>query len=68
MSHRDNRTGPPSWATVLAVVIAVAVSYVGFARVSVETTLLVASTIFVGLIVFLWRAGVRKKRDGGTRR
>ena len=57
-----------SWLTGLAVVIAVIVSYVGFASVSVEWTLAIATLVFVGLVLFLWRTGVRKKRDGGSRR
>ena len=52
-----------SWLTGLAVVIAVIVSYIGFASVSVEWTLVIASAVFLGLILFLWRTGVRKQRD-----
>jgi len=67
----DNRmvdSPPPSenarqWLTGLIVIVAVVVSYIGFARVSVGWTLIIATTIFVGLIIFLWRVG-RKKRTG----
>ena len=69
MSHQENREkSPPSWLTVFVVVAAVAVSYVGFARVSVEWTLVIASAIFIALVLFLWRAGVRKERDNGRGR
>jgi hypothetical protein len=62
--HHPNAPSPSSWLTGLIVILAVIVSYMGFARVSVEWTLGIASVIFVGLIVFLWRAGVRKERNG----
>lgn len=69
MSHGDQHPNSArSWLTGLFVVIAVVVSYIGFARVSVEWTLVIASTIFFGLILFLWRAGVRKERDDNGRR
>lgn len=51
------------WLTGLVVVVAVIVSFLGFARISVEWTLVISSVIFVGLIVFLWRAGIRKERN-----
>ena len=52
------------WISGLIVMVAVAVAYVGFARVSVGWTLLIASGILIGLVLFLWRAGVRKQRGG----
>lgn len=51
-----------SWMAGLIVMVAVAVSYVGFARVSVTWTLVVATLILVALFTFLWVAGVRKQR------
>lgn len=57
-----------SWLTGLVVVVAVIVSYIGFASISIEWTLIISSTIFVCLILFLWRAGVRKQRGGTGRR
>jgi hypothetical protein len=57
-----------SWLTGLIVIVAVVVSYVGFASVSVEWTLAIATMVFVSLVLFLWRTGVRKKRDGRSGR
>lgn len=69
MSHDGKRsTAAGSWLAGLLVMVAVAVSYIGFARVSVEWTLVISTLILVGLVVFLWRAGVRKERDGGSGR
>lgn len=69
--HPDSKmvdSPPPSqtgrqWLTGLIVIVAVVVSYVGFARVSVEWTLAVSSAVLAGLVLFLWRAGVRKERS-----
>lgn len=55
------------WWTGIIVVVATVISYVGFARVSVGWTLVIASLVFVGLVVFLWSVG-RKKRAGRERR
>jgi len=69
MSQYDQQPGSArAWLTGLVVIVAVIVSYVGFARISVEWTLAISSVIFVGLIIFLWRAGVRKERRGGNGR
>lgn len=57
-----------SWLAGLLVMVAVAVSYIGFARVSVEWTLVISTLVLVGLVFFLWRAGVRKERDGRSGR
>lgn len=62
------RENARQWLTGLVVIVAVVISYVGFARVSVEWTLIISSAVLVGLVLFLWRAGVRKergRRDGG---
>ena len=56
------------WITGLVVIVAVIVSYIGFARVSVEWTLGIAICVFIGLVLFLWRAGIRKQRDGRSGR
>lgn len=72
--HTDSKmvdSPPPpesarQWLTGLVVVVAVIVSYVGFSRVSVGWTLAVSTVIFLGLIIFLWSAG-RKKRAGRDR-
>lgn len=52
------------WISGLVVMVAVAVAYVGFARVSVGWTLLIATGILIGLVLFLWRVGARKQREG----
>lgn len=67
-SEKNQSETPRSWVTGLIVMVAVAVSYIGFARVSVEWTLGISTIIFVSLVVFLWRAGSRKQRDGGRGR
>lgn len=64
MSSNDHhRQSARSWLTGLIVIVAVIVSYIGFASVSVEWTLVIASIVFLALILFLWRTGVRKERD-----
>lgn len=66
--ERPDRESGRSWLAGVIVVVAVAVAYVGFARVSVGWTLLASSLIVVGLVAFLWRAGARKQgRTGGRR-
>ncbi len=65
---QDNRQ-PESirqWLTGIVVIVAVIVSFVGFARVSVEWTLTIASVVLVLLVLLLWRVG-RKKRAGRSR-
>ena len=49
------------WLTGLVVVVAIIVSFIGFARVSVAWTLAIATVIFVALILFLWIAGGKKR-------
>lgn len=56
-----------NWLTGIIVIVATIISYVGFARVSVGWTLIVASLVLMGLVIFLWSVG-RKKRTGGQRR
>lgn len=69
MSSNDQQPeSARSWLTGLVVIVAVIVSYVGFASISIEWTLAVSSVIFVGLILFFWRVGVRKQRSGTKRR
>lgn len=69
MSSNDHQPeSARSWLTGLVVIVAIIVSYIGFASVSVEWTLAISTVIFVGLIIFLWRAGVRKQRRGGEGR
>lgn len=69
MSRNDHSPeSARSWLTGLVVVVAVIVSYIGFASVSVEWTLAISSAVFVGLVLFLWRAGVRKQRRDSERR
>ncbi len=62
---RMARKEPPregrEWVSGLVVVVAIIVSFVGFARVSVGWTLIISSVIFVGLVLFLWAAGGRKE-------
>ena len=55
------------WLTGVIVIVAVIVSFVGFARVSVAWTLTIASGVLVFLVLFLWNIG-RKKRARRTRR
>lgn len=50
------------WLTGVIVIVATIVAYIGFARVSVGATFIIASVIFVGLVLFLWRVGVQKQR------
>jgi Flp pilus assembly protein protease CpaA len=49
-----------NWMSGLIVMIAVAVAYVGFARVSVAWTLAIATVVVICLVLFLWRAGARE--------
>lgn len=46
-----------AWLSGLAVMIAAAVAYAGFATVSVKWTIIVSTMILVGLVTFLWWAG-----------
>lgn len=63
MSNQDQHSDSArSWLSGLVVIIATIVAYVGFARVSVEWTLVISSVVLFGLVLFLWRAGVRKER------
>jgi cbb3-type cytochrome oxidase subunit 3 len=65
MSNDENKPeSTQSWVTGLTVVVAVIVSYIGFARISVEWTLVIATLVFLGLVAFLWRAGARKQGSG----
>lgn len=41
--------------------VAVAVAFVGFARVSVGWTLLISSAVLIALIAFLWWAGGKQR-------
>ena len=74
--HHDSKLKAPAppresgrqWVTGLVVIVAVIVSFIGFAHISVIWTLVISSVIFVALVIFLWRAGVRKERSGGGRR
>jgi len=50
------------WLSGLIVIVAVAVSFVGFARVSVGWTLAISSVVLIGLVLFLWSAGGGKQR------
>lgn len=62
MQPNDDQSGATrAWLSGLAVVIAVIVSFIGFARVSVGWTLVVSTVIFFGLVAFLWAAGGGKK-------
>lgn len=54
-SHRQ-------WLTGLVVTVAIVVSFIGFAHLSVRWTLLVSTVIFVALVAFLWAAG-RSRRE-----
>ena len=49
------------WFSGLIVMVAVAVSFVGFARVSVGWTLAISSVVLIGLVLFLWSAGGGKQ-------
>jgi fatty acid desaturase len=65
MSNDENKPESiQSWMTGLTVIVAVIVSYIGFARISVEWTLVIATLVFMGLVAFLWRAGARKQGSG----
>ncbi len=50
------------WLSGLAVTLTTIVSYIGFARISVKWTLVVAICIIIGLLTFLWIMGGRKER------
>lgn len=52
-----SRDGFRHWLSGLAVMVATAVSFVGFAHISIGWTLAISSLILVGLIIFLWIAG-----------
>ena len=56
------------WLPGLVVVVATIVSYVGFARVSVEWTLAISTAVLIGLVVFLWSVGHAKQRERRHRR
>ncbi len=65
MSDRKKaKVSARSWIEGMIVIVAIIVSYIGFASISIKWTLVVSSLIFIFLILFLWRTGVRKKRDG----
>jgi hypothetical protein len=63
MSPIDKRMeSSRGWLSGLIVIVAVAVSFVGFARVSVGWTLAISSVVLIGLVLFLWSAGGGKQR------
>lgn len=60
------RTKPEStrqWVTGLVVIAATIISFVGFARVSLNWTLAISSIVLVALVLFLWHAGGGKERS-----
>lgn len=63
MTNQPNKLSTRDWVSGLVVIVATVIAYIGFARVSIGWTLLVSSAVLLGLIVFLWRTGVRKQRD-----
>ena len=69
MSRRvQPRETTRQWLSGVAVMVATVVSFIGFARVSIGWTLALSTIIVVGLVIFLWAAGVRKQRAGVDRR
>lgn len=56
-----SRDDPRQWLSALIVTVAIIVSFIGFAHVSVKWTLAISTAIFVSLIVFLWAVGGGKK-------
>lgn len=69
MTKRNQESQPGhSWLAGVIVMVAVVVSYFGFARVSVGWTLAISSLVLVALVAFLWSAGTRKQRRDGRRR
>lgn len=69
MSPNDRpRESFRDWAMGMIAVVATIVSFVGFARVSVGWTIVISTAVLVGLVVFLWRAGIKKQRTRGDRR
>lgn len=69
MSQNDKSSPETTrqWLTGIAVIVAVIVSYIGFATISVGWTLAISSAILVGLVVFLGSVGRKKRaeRDRG---
>jgi hypothetical protein len=51
------------WVAGLIVMIATAVAFVGFARVSVGWTLLISTLVLFGMVAFLWAVGGGKERS-----
>lgn len=56
------------WAMGVIAVVATIVSFVGFARVSVGWTIVISTAVLIGLVIFLWRAGIKKQRTRRNRR
>lgn len=51
-----------TWVSGLVVMVAIAVSFIGFARLSIGWTLAVSTVVLIGLVVFLWAVGGGKER------
>lgn len=58
----DHTPASRQWLSGLVVTVAIVVSYVGFARISVGWTLVLSTLILVGLLFFFWSVGRRKQR------
>jgi hypothetical protein len=68
--HDSKLKAPPppqeslrQWLSGVVVVVAIVVSFIGFAHISVGWTLLISTLIFCALIAFLWAVGGGKKTD-----
>jgi len=69
MSRRDRpQETPGQWLAGVIVMVATAVSFVGFARVSLGWTLVISTAVLIGLILFLWSAGLKKQRADSSGR
>ena len=63
MSPEDRqRESFRDWAMGVIAVVATIVSFVGFAFVSLSWTLAISTVVLIGLVLFLWSAGVQKQR------